>query len=217
MTTATAPNGLGAGVYSFPLAARLVGRRPGTLRRWLRTGLTPATYERAPGRSDVLSFHDLISLEVVDRMRAAGVSLQKIRVLESELRRLHPEVGRPFALRAFFTDGVEVWFELEPDDARLVEATGRRRRQLAWRDAIASFAEEIVYDDDGVAAQWLPADHVVIDPHIHFGEPVVAGTRVAVATIATNLEVATVEQVAEWFELTVDQVEAAGAYASTLE
>jgi uncharacterized protein (DUF433 family) len=104
-----------------------------------------------------------------------------------------------------------------PDDARLVETTGRRRRQLAWRDAIASFAEEIVYDDDGVAAQWLPADHVVIDPHIHFGEPVVAGTRVAVATIATNLEVATVEQVAEWFELTVEQVEAAGAYASTLE
>lgn len=217
MMTATAPIELGTGVYSFPMAARLVGRRPATLRRWLHTGLTPATYDRVPGKSDVLSFHDLISLEVVDRMRATGVSLQKIRVLESELRRLHPDVERPFALRVFFTDGVEVWFELEPDDVRLIEATGRQRRQLAWRDAIASFAEQIVYDDEGVAAQWLPAAHVVIDPHINFGEPVVAGTRVTVATIAANLDVATAERVAEWFELTVDQVEAAGAYASSLQ
>lgn len=214
MTAATAPNGLGAGVYSFPVAARLVGRRPGTLRRWLRSGLTPPSYDRVPGKSDVMSFHDLISLEVVDRMRATGVSLQKIRLLESELRRLFPATDRPFALRAFFTDGVDVWVELEPDDHRLVEATGRKRRQLAWRDAIASFADEIVYDDDGVAAQWLPAEHVVIDPHINFGEPVVDGTRVTVATVAANLEVASVDQVADWFQLTVDQVEAAGAYAS---
>lgn len=131
MTAATAPNGLGAGVYSFPVAARLVGRRPGTLRRWLRSGLTPPSYDRVPGKSDVMSFHDLISLEVVDRMRATGVSLQKIRLLESELRRLFPATDRPFALRAFFTDGVDVWVELEPDDHRLVEATGRKRRQLA--------------------------------------------------------------------------------------
>lgn len=56
----------------------------------------PPSYDRGSLPSDLLSFLDLISLEVVSRIRSAGVSLQKIRLLESELRRFR-DVERPFA------------------------------------------------------------------------------------------------------------------------
>jgi uncharacterized protein (DUF433 family)/DNA-binding transcriptional MerR regulator len=217
MPTATveAP-AFGVGIYSFPAAARLVRERPAKLRYWMKSGLTPPTYEQPPGRSDVLSFHDLLSLELVKRIRSYGVSLQKIRLLESELRRYRPEAARPFALDVFFTDGIDVWYQLEPNDHRLVQATGKHRRHLAWKDAVNKFAKEVVYVE-GTAVRWRPEQHISIDPQIHFGEPVVDGTRVSVATIAENLEAGTAEQVANWYGLTVEQVEAAGAYAAATD
>lgn len=205
----------GTGIYSFPAAARIVQEDSRKLRSWMKTGLTPASYAQPTGRSDVLTFHDLLSLEMVKRIRSRGVSLQKIRLLESELRRHNPDVTRPFALEVFFTDGVDVWYQLEPNDQRLVQATGRNARNVAWRAAVASFADEIVYDH-GVAVRWLPEAHISIDPKVQFGAPVVEGTRVTVATIAVNLEAGTPEQVAGWFDLAVEQVRAAGAYAAAI-
>jgi uncharacterized protein (DUF433 family)/DNA-binding transcriptional MerR regulator len=206
---------LGVGIYSFPAAARLVGEKPRKLHYWMESGLTPPSYKQARGQSDVLSFHDLLSLEMVKRIRSFGVTLQKIRLLESELRRYNPSAPRPFALEVFFTDGVDIWYQLEPNDQRLVQATGKHRRHVAWRDAVASFAHEIVYDD-GIAVRWHPEPYVSIDPRVHFGEPVVQGTKVSVTTIAANLKAGTPEQVARWFDLTLDQVQAAGAYAAEI-
>lgn len=205
---------LGVGIYSFPAAARLVQENPRKLRYWMTSGLTPASYEQPPGKSDVLSFHDLLSLELVKRMHRRGVTLPKIRLLESELRRYH-DATRPFALEVFFTDGKDIWYQLEPNDERLVQATGRQRRHVAWRPAVASFADEITYDH-GVAIRWTPERHVSIDPKVQFGAPVVEGSRVTVTTIAANLKAGTPEQVAKWFDLTVEQVRAAGAYAAEI-
>lgn len=81
----TLPEAFDAGVYSFPAAARLLrGASARQLRYWMRSGLTPPTHPRDPTRpwdSDVLSFHDLVSLELIRRMRTLGVSLQKLRTL----------------------------------------------------------------------------------------------------------------------------------------
>lgn len=203
------------GVYSFPAAARLISDATARqLRYWVRSGLTPPTHPRDPARpaeSDVLSFHDLVSLELVRRMRQLGVSLQKIRTLEAQLRSYRPGADRPFAYEVFWSDGVDVWFQLEPGDHRLVQATGRDRRNLSWQPAIATFAEEIDYDE-GVAVLWRPAPHVHIDPRRQFGDPVVAGTRIPVRTIVANLDADTPAQVAEWYGLTVEQVEGARAW-----
>lgn len=216
-TTAAPPEAFDAGVYSFAAAARLIDDATARqLRYWVRSGLTQPTHPRdpaRPGQSDVLSFHDVISLEIVRRMRRLGVSLQKIRTLEAQLRAHRPTANRPFAYELFWTDGVNVWFELEPGDSRLVQATGRDRRNLAWQPAIVTFAEEVEYED-GAAALWKPAEHVHIDPRRQFGAPVVAGTRIPVHTVVENLEVATPPEVADWYGLSVEQVEAARAYGA---
>lgn len=97
---------------------------------------------------------------------------------------------------------MDVWVELEPGDDRLVQATGRDRGNLSWQPAIATFADEVEYEQ-GTAVLWKPAKYVEIDPRRQFGEPIVAGTRIAVRTVLVNLEVGTVEEVADWYGLTL--------------
>ena len=142
----------GTGIYSFPAAAKLLSRRhpglsPAKLRYWMRTGLTPASSGRGPSGSDLLSFHDLVSLELIRRFREKDVSLQRIRELETRLKRLY-KVDRPMAYQTFYTDGSAIWHQFNPDDDTLVEEIGGRRPgQYAWTPAIRSFAEEIRYED----------------------------------------------------------------------
>ena len=96
--------GFGLGVYFFPQAASIVGRRKDvstrTLKRWMKSGLTPPTFE-PKGKPEILTFHDLISLEIVRRFRSQGASLQSVRRVEVALRERHPELVRPFAHRLF--------------------------------------------------------------------------------------------------------------------
>ena len=217
VTVQAAPIRFGEGVYSFPVAAKLLpGASTRQLRYWMKTGLTPPSRPRADATqasSDVLSFHDLVSLEIVRRITTEGVSLQKVRTFEAQLRSLRPEASRPFALDVFWTDGVDVWIELEPGDRRLVQGTGKDRSQLAWREAIRLFADEVRYED-GAATVWNPAPEVTLDPRVQFGEPVIEGTRVTVQTIVRHLTVASPAEVASWYDLREDQVRAAETYAA---
>ena len=194
----------GTGIYGFPLAARLIsrGRRVSvsTLRYWLQTGLTPATFGRGPEGSSILSFHDVISLEVVRLFREANVSLQRVRLLETRLRELYPTLARPFAHEIFFTDGSAIWHQLHPGDRVVIEIVGRRPDQAAWKPIIKSFAKEIHYVQ-GRAAVWHPHPAVEINPRVQFGAPVVRGTRVPLFTLKSELEIASIEEVAAWHGL----------------
>jgi uncharacterized protein (DUF433 family)/DNA-binding transcriptional MerR regulator len=213
----------GTGIYSFPAAAKLLSRHQpslnsGSLRYWMQTGLTPASFGKAPSGSDLLSFHDLVSLELVRRFRAAGVSLQRVRKLESELKRRYPDIVRPMAYDIFYTDGSAIWHQFNPDDDTVVEEiVGRRPRHYAWTPAIRSFAEVIRYEPEEAAAEerrvprraaaWNLSQWVEIDPSVQFGAPVVRGTRIPISAIIADLGVGSPEKVAEWRGLRVEQVE----------
>jgi uncharacterized protein (DUF433 family)/DNA-binding transcriptional MerR regulator len=215
----------GTGIYSFPAAAKLLSRHhPGglkaaRLRYWMDTGLTPASLGKAPSGSDLLSFHDLVSLELVRRFRGTGVSLQRVRKLESELKRRYPKIVRPMAYDVFYTDGSAIWHQFNPDDDAVVEEiVGRRARHYAWTPAIRTFAEEIRYEPEEVplteetrmprmAAAWNLSQWVEINPAIQFGTPIVRGTRIPISAIIADLGVGSPEDVAEWHGLQVEQVE----------
>jgi uncharacterized protein (DUF433 family)/DNA-binding transcriptional MerR regulator len=203
----------GTGIYSFPTAAKLLSKRhagglsAARLRYWMKTGLTPASFGKAPSGSDLLSFHDLVSLELVRRFREEGVSLQKVRELESRLRHRYPKAVRPMAYDVFFTDGSAIWHQSNPDDDTVVEEiVGRRARQFAWTPAIRSFAHEIRYEDH-MAAAWNLSEWVEIDPAIQFGAPIVKGTRIPISAIIADLGAGSPEEVADWRGLQVEQVE----------
>ena len=213
----------GTGIYSFPAAAKLLARRqpglqPGTLRYWMKTGLTPASYGKAPSGSDLLSFHDLVSLELIRRFRTKGVSLQQVRKLESGLKHRYPKIMRPMAYDVFYTDGSAIWHQSNPDDDGVVEEiVGRRPRQYAWTPAIRSFAEEVRYEpgEPALLTEQLPrkaiawnlSTWVEINPSVQFGAPIVRGTRIPISAIIADLGSGSPEEVATWRGLGVEQVE----------
>lgn len=210
-STITAP-AFGTGIYSFPEAARILGLRAvevnaATLRRWV-AGLTPPTVGTGPEEPLLLTFHDLVSLEVVRRFRRAGVSLQRLRKLEVALTELLPAVARPFAHRIFFTDGAAVWADLAAVGAepQVVELVGTHARHYVWLPVIETFAEEIRFGPDSEAIAWELTDRIEIDPNIQFGEPVVKGTRLPIGVIARELASHSLEQIADWHAIDVEDV-----------
>lgn len=202
----------GTGIYSFTEAAQiLVHRAPdlraATLRRWVADGLAPASFGLAAGKGALLSFHDLVSLEVVRRFREEGVSLQRLRRLEQALHELHPDAARPFAHDLFFTDGATVWAQLGAEgEPHVVEAVGKRPNQFAWLPAIKTFASEVRFGTRGEAVAWALSDRIEIDPNVQFGEPVVKGTRLPISVIARELVTYSPEQVADWHAVDVEDV-----------
>ena len=203
---------LNEGVYTMAEAARILGRgsRPASTRQlhyWVSTGLIPPSFRTTEWPA--LSFEDLISLEIVRRLRAKGVSLHKIRRLEQILRGLNTDRARPLAYEAFLTDGASIWAqELNGDAADgVIEVVGRYHKQYAWANSIKSFAEEIRFQSpEGRAVAWSPTPYVDLDPCIQFGAPVVKGTRIPVKTIEANLTAGTLAEVAVWYGLTEEQV-----------
>jgi uncharacterized protein (DUF433 family) len=180
----------------------------------MTSGLAPSSHV-VDDDVPILTFDDLISLEIVRRFRAERVSLQGLRRLESRLRELFPGRERPFAYKVFFTDGATVWVQHNASESNplVEEVIGRRRGHWVWRDAIKTFAEEIRFSGtDQRAVSWALTPWVEINPTVQFGAPVVTGTRVPVSTIEANLSVGSPTEVADWYGLRPRQVEGVREY-----
>ncbi|MGQ0431750.1 MAG: DUF433 domain-containing protein [Microthrixaceae bacterium] len=212
---------VGEGIYTFPEAARIIRNAvdpisPETLRSWVNTGLVPADRYDPDLGEEVLTFEDLVSLEVIRRLRRDTphpATLQQIRRVEKVLRTRY-DYHRPFARRIFYTDGAKVWAEvLEADGTKgMIELRGKGdHAYYVWSDAIGTFADRIDWEGDR-ALVWRPTAWVEINPRIQFGAPVVTGSRVPVSTVAAQLEAGTPEEVARWYDLDVRAVRGVSEY-----
>lgn len=212
---------LGEGAYTFAEAARIIRNAvdpvsPETLRSWVNTGLVPADRYDPALDEEVLTFEDLVSLEVVRRLRRDAphpATLQQIRRVEQVLRTRF-NIHRPFARRIFYTDGANVWAQVTEDDG--TEGTVQLRGKgdhayYVWAEAIGTFADRIEWHEDRAMA-WRPTPWVEINPRVQFGGPVITGTRVPVSTIAAQLEAGTPEEVARWYDLDVQAVRGVSEY-----
>jgi uncharacterized protein (DUF433 family)/DNA-binding transcriptional MerR regulator len=212
---------LGQGVYTFGEAKTILRgiNKPVSVRQiryWMNSGLTPASHSVA-NEVPILSFDDLISLEIIRRFRERNVTLQAVRRMERILRERYPDRARPFAYKVFFTDGANVWMQdAGGGSSPLVEELiGRHHGHYVWRDAIRTFAKDIRFaGNDQHAASWALTPWVEIDPSVQFGTPVVRGTRIPVATVAENLTAGSVKEVADWYGLSAKQVEGARDYVA---
>jgi uncharacterized protein (DUF433 family) len=157
---------------------------------WLSAALNPA-HGHVARRPDY-AFSDLISLFVVRELRRQGVRQAKIRQAEQHLRQT-TGLERPFVHREVMTDGRDVW--IAGDEPDQVEAASGPQGQQASRVALSAYLTAVQYTDN-VAATWKPAEHVLLSPQLQFGEPVVAGTRVATAAVAEIAEIAGAERAA---------------------
>jgi len=177
---------LGAGFFSLSelrayLALSGSERDAGRASWWLGSVLNPVAHK--PRRPDY-SFSDLISLFVVRELRKKGVSTQAIRDAEHYLRRKW-RTDRPLISDEIQTDGRRI-LVAEGVIAGQIESADLEGQQLmlvAVKDQLAS-----VHYSENMAASWSPAEGVVIDPRIQFGDPVVAGTRLPTSFVAEIAE-----------------------------
>jgi uncharacterized protein (DUF433 family) len=172
---------------------------------WLTEALNPVAGHVAK-RPDY-AFADLISLFVVRELRRFGVPPAKIRQAEQHLQLL-TGMERPFVHREVMTDGNEVW--IVGDEPDQVEAASGPRGQQASRVALHAYLKTVQYADN-VAVTWSPAEHVLMSPHVQFGEPVVQGTRVPTAAVADVAATTNAQRAAA--RLGIDQVQADAAVA----
>jgi len=206
---------LGQGLYSLASLRAYVAfsgepKDGGYVLDWLTEVLNPVRHTR--WRPDY-SFGDLISLFVVRELKRKGVQRRHIREAEAYLRKKW-KTDRPFVSEDIKTDGCGVFVDDELVAGGQIESAERHGQQV-MREAIKERLTHVRYDE-GSASAWTPAKHVVVDPRIQFGEPVIEGTRIPTETIQEMTSYANVDEIAGQFEITKQQAKAALTFEQRL-
>ena len=212
--------------WSFPSypaaeAGRLVGLTASRVRRWLkgydysygdamwRQG--PVLQRRPTQVTSYASFLELVDLLFVKRFLDHGVSLQKVRRALVEAREI---LGTDhFARETFFTDGSGIFLKVREKGNAILELISGG--QWTIESIIRQLATQIDFESPGgLASRWYPLGRersVVLDPSVSFGRPSVVGHGTTTANIYDLYlaEGETVGPVRAWWDLTIEEVEAA--------
>jgi uncharacterized protein (DUF433 family) len=217
----------GIGIYTAPEAARMVGMRPGTLRRWLlgyehhakrEDPLWRPQYDAGEDDGILLGFRDLIEARIVNALRAKKIGLPTIRVCMDRARNIVGE-DRPFSTSQFKTDGKTIFLEITRglDEPQLIDL---KRSQGVFNRVVAPSLADLDFGPDGAERWWLLHGRrtLVADPSRAFGQPIVAEHGITTARVAEAVEAeGSVARVAKLYELKPGLVRDALAYEQMLE
>ncbi len=123
-------------------------------------------------------------------------------------------------MKKWFADpgGIYALLEETEGETVLVELSGAG--QIAMRETLAMYLEQLDFDLDGFAARWHPLGKdlpVVVDPHLIFGAPVVKGTRIPTLILIENYTgPESVDEIAWWYGLQPAEVHAAVRFEQQL-
>lgn len=211
---------LGVGLYSIADAARIIGAKPGLIRRWSRKseGLIPRTLALEEG---LLTFAELMELHFIKMFRDEGVSLETIRIAsERAAARYHSEY--PFSVKRFDTDGTAIFATLQQ------ESTGREmledvaRGQYVFEKIMRPFFRKLEYGRNFDLVRFWPLSktgRVVLDPARKFGQPIDAETGVPTRTIMDALRAGGGQSpavVARWLGVPLAAVKRAAEFERSL-
>lgn len=215
-----------AGLYTVPMAARLLAAKQTKVRSWVEgyghSGAEPILRRDLPriGGRTVLSFLDLVESAFVRHFLAAGLSPQTIRKTATKLRERHG-FDHPFATNTLFKANAKEIFEEVVTDEGERKLVNLMNDNFEIVEAVEpSLFDQIFYVAD-VARQWTPmAAHprVVVDPHIAFGRPVLKGIWVPTHTLFRSyVNEGGAEQAAEEWNLAPEDILAAARFEQDLE
>lgn len=178
---------------------------------WLWEVLLPVRHR---ARRPDYSFGDLISLFVVRDLLAKGVPRRNIQTAEAYLRKKW-NTDRPFTSGEIQTDGFAIYVDDNLIEGQIESAD--REGQQAMRELVYERLTAVEYDDGtGRAAYWTPWQHVLVDPRVQFGEPVVVGSRIPTAAVADAAHYAAREEIGRQFNLTPTKVDSALSFERRL-
>lgn len=217
---------LGIGVYTPPEAARMIGMRPITLRRWLlgydhdgksEPGLWHPQYEPSD-EGLFLGFRDLVEARIVNALRKQRIGLQTIRACVERARNIIGD-ERPFSTQEFKTDGKTIFLEItkDLDEPHLIDL---KHSQGVFKRVVEPSLKDLEFGPDGAERWWLVPGKksIVADPNRSFGHPIESQHGVATAILAQAVEAeGSVAAVARLFEVSQSSVRDAVAYEKSLK
>ena len=211
-------------VYGMAEAARLLGLRSITLRRWV-DGYSkyPPVSREEPTGGDIVTWGEFVEARYLAEYRHRhNIPLQRLRPAISALRRTF-KVRYPLAHAAPYLDvgRRELLLRLQEEAGlgkRFAPLIVVRNNQLMLADPAESFVEKVDFGSDETRSveRLYPLDKsqpVVIDPLFSFGAPSVRGVRTE--NLFELFQAGeSLEAIAETFELEPREVEAAVRFES---
>jgi len=223
-------NLLGIGIYSVPEAARLTHISPWRIRRWLsgysfistgsRHSSSPVWSGDIPriDGTTALSFRDLLEIRIIDSFLKAGVSWKTIRRAE-QLGSEFLNTSHPFSTNRIHTDGRAIFAEVNKykHEKALIDLI---RSQRVFQTFINPFLKSLTFSNDGNPLQWWPyqdSQHIVIDPHRSFGQPITYKEGVPTQILASAFKTFdSIDKVANWYDVEPIGVEESVEYEKIL-
>lgn len=211
---------VGRGVYPFAEASRLIAVPTAKLARWISETSEARLWDHAFSSFEgvrEISFLDLQQLRFVSALRAAGISLQSIRVALHHATDVFNS-STPFSTARLRTDGRSVFYEVakEQNEPELINLLNK---QYAFSRILEPVLRDVEFDDE-FASRWWPLGKkmgIVIDPMRNFGAPTddVSGVTVADLASATRVE-GSVSKVAALYDVPRVSVERSIRYQEQL-
>lgn len=215
--------------YGFGQVDRILGLKSGTAQRWVdgyeRGGREYAPVIRRETTGDpFVTWGEFVETRLLAEYRDAGVSMFKMRPAVERLRDQFGEYplasarmwlgddGRDLVLRAQEEVGLDraQWIVVPRTGEALLPGMDR---DVRWSDRAQRFADSLVWDHDTLTSVRPQSGNqiVTIDPLRGFGEPVVR--NVPTEVIAELIRAGDhPEMIAELYDLSTDQVNAAVRY-----
>jgi len=197
--------------YTYVDAGHYAGIPAQTIRNWYKGSSRPGHTMQPvmdPRAARGLSYLQLGEVAFVAAMRHNGLKLSTIR---DAYRHVRDALGidYPFLRDDLHSDGVSIFVEaLSQSHVTNVSRGG----QLGWREAFDEYFADFDFIDH-LALRWFPHGrpaHVVIDPRISFGSPVVEGTGIPTYAVFARHRVGeTMGDLEADFRLTRPQLDAA--------
>lgn len=217
---------LQSGIFTIPETAELVDAPQGAVRVWVegRKGKQEPIIDNEIGRlgrTVAVSFTNLMELRFVATFARAGVRLNEIRKILSEVRDTlkHPH---PFSTNTvFMTDGRKIVAEIAKRNGVKIFYDLRSKNYEMHDVVLESLKKDVVWSPSGNALAWYPrkhiAPHVIVHPIHSFGKPVLVPSHIPAETIA---EAATAEcnedAVAQLYNIPLKQVREAISFQKHL-
>lgn len=182
---------LGAGIYTYPDIAQVLGIPYARVQRWIGQywdGALGQEFERRytwnVDGTKAVSFHTMIELFIFHQLNEAGVRPKAILEAHKQLAALY-HTAFPFAtkeiLHGLRSDGKQVLMELKDGD--VLSLNGSRQFNMPF---VLQFVQKLVFNNDLVSQYWPMGKgrSVVCDPKHQFGHAVVAGTNILPQVLA---------------------------------
>ena len=211
-----------SGVYPVVDAAALIQATspevsnlatPRHLFRWVRDGLTGQYLTGLKGNDVALTFLDLVSLRLIAVFRAHGVTSKEIRGAHDALRKARGW-SHPFAMEPVWISGLNIYIK---ENNIPIAITKSWQAAFNFVDLFVGPVHNLAFGEDNHPRTWEPHEGIVLDPKVSFGEPCIKGTRIGTQVLWSLAAAGDCpERIAQAYDLSVDQVEAAIAWEDKL-